>query len=110
VLIRFRSSPLASAEALRELRQLIGLPGRVRIGDVVKAQHQSLSRTGGSDAPRIKSSQASQLPLFHPPVATPRWESLPPKVRQEALLLLVQWLRGHARDGAQDANEEVHDE
>jgi hypothetical protein len=54
--------------------------------------------------------QASQLPLFHPRVARPRWESLPSKVRQEALGLLVQWLRAHARGDAQDAVKEVRDE
>jgi hypothetical protein len=57
-----------------------------------------------------RSSQASQLPLLRPPVAMPRWESLPAEVRQEALLLLVQWLRSRGRGGAQEANEEVHDE
>jgi hypothetical protein len=57
----------------------------------------------------IKSFQQSQLTLFRPDVVTPRWESLPPKVRHEALLLLVQWLRAHAR-GAQEANRETHDE
>ena len=57
-----------------------------------------------------RSSQASQLPLLRPPVATLRWENLPAEVRQEALLLLVQWLRSHGRGDAQDANEEVHDE
>jgi hypothetical protein len=56
------------------------------------------------------SPQSSQLPLFRPLPNWPRWESLPADVRQEALALLVQWLRAHARDAAQSANGEVHDE
>jgi hypothetical protein len=56
------------------------------------------------------SPQSSQLPLFRPLPNRPRWESLPAEVRQEALALLVQWLRAHARGAAQYANGEVHDE
>ena len=54
--------------------------------------------------------QSSQFPLFSPPSNRPRWESLPAKVRQEALALLVQWLRAHARGDGQYASAEVHDE
>lgn len=51
---------------------------------------------------------SSQLSLFRPLPNRPRWETLPANVRQEALALLVQWLRAHARDDAQCANGEVH--
>jgi hypothetical protein len=49
-LIRLASSPAASCEALRELKELIGPRGAIGNGEVVQAQHQSLSHTGGSDA------------------------------------------------------------
>jgi hypothetical protein len=54
--------------------------------------------------------QPSQFPLFRLPSNILRWESLPVDVRQEALALLVQWLRAHARGDGQYANAEVHDE
>ena len=54
--------------------------------------------------------QSSQFPLFRPPSNRPRWESLPAEVRQEALALLVLWLRARARGNGQYANVEVHDE
>jgi hypothetical protein len=56
-----------------------------------------------------KSRRASQLPLFHPPIATPRWESLPPEVQCQTLALLVRLLRACARSEAQ-AGQEVRDE
>jgi hypothetical protein len=56
------------------------------------------------------SPQLTQLPLFRPLANKPRWESLPANVRQEALALLVQCLRAHARGAARAANREVHDE
>jgi hypothetical protein len=56
-----------------------------------------------------KSRRASQLPLFQPPITTPRWESLPPEVRRQTLALLVRLLRARARSGAQ-ADQEVRDE
>ena len=49
-LVRFSSSPLASCEALRELKELIGPREAAGTGGVVQAKHQSLSHTGGSDA------------------------------------------------------------
>jgi hypothetical protein len=49
-LARFSSAPLASCEALRELKELIGPRDAVNAGEVIQAQHQSLSHTGGSDA------------------------------------------------------------
>ena len=49
-LIRLFASPVASCKALRELRELIGPHRAVDIGEVVQAQHQSLTHTGGSDA------------------------------------------------------------
>ena len=56
-----------------------------------------------------KSRRVSQLPLFHPPMATPRWESLPQEVRCQILALLVRLLRTHAASGAQ-ASQGVRDE
>jgi len=56
-----------------------------------------------------KPRRASQLTLFHPPVATPRWESLPQEVRRQTLALLVRLLRAGARSGEQ-ADCEVRDE
>ena len=53
---------------------------------------------------------SSQFPLFRPRSNRPRWESLPAEVRQEALAMLVQWLRAHARGDGQYANAEVRDE
>jgi hypothetical protein len=55
-LIRLSASPVSSCEALRELRELIGPHRAVGIREVVQAQHQSLTHTGGSDA---KPSQAT---------------------------------------------------
>lgn len=46
--VRLSSSPLASCEALRGLKELISL--REGTGEVIQAQHQSLSQIGGSDA------------------------------------------------------------
>jgi hypothetical protein len=48
-----------------------------------------------------KSRRASQLPLFHPPIATPHWESLPQEVRRQTLALLVRLLRASAYDTRQ---------
>jgi hypothetical protein len=55
-LIRVTSSPLASDEALRELKALINSQRAVGHGEVIQAQHQSLSHQEGSDA---KPSQVS---------------------------------------------------
>jgi len=49
-LVTLSSFPLASCEALRELKELISPSGVVGSGDVVQARHQSLSHRGGSDA------------------------------------------------------------
>ena len=49
-LVKLSSFPLASCEALRELKELISASEVVGSGEVVQAQHQSLSHTGGSDA------------------------------------------------------------
>ena len=49
-LIRLSASPVASCEALRELRELIGPHRAVGSAEVVQTQHQSLTHTGGSDA------------------------------------------------------------
>jgi hypothetical protein len=49
-LIRLASSPVASCEALRELKELMDSRRAVGSGEVIQAQHQSLSHTGGSDA------------------------------------------------------------
>jgi hypothetical protein len=48
--VRFSSSPLTSFEALRELKELIRPREAVGTGEVIQAQHQSLSHKGGSDA------------------------------------------------------------
>jgi hypothetical protein len=56
-----------------------------------------------------KSRRASQLPLFHPPIATPHWESLPPEVRRQTLALLVRLLRARAQSDAH-SDQEVRDE
>ena len=56
-----------------------------------------------------KPRRSSQLPLFHPPVATPRWESLPQEVRRQTLALLARLLRARARSDAL-ADPEVGDE
>jgi hypothetical protein len=57
-----------------------------------------------------KSRRVSQLPLFSPPMTTPRWESLPRDVRRQVLVLLVRWLRGVAEGGTQAASQEAADE
>jgi hypothetical protein len=57
-LVRFGSAPLASCEALRELKELISPREAVGTGPVVQAQHQSLSHIGGSDA---KPSEATPI-------------------------------------------------
>jgi hypothetical protein len=44
-LVRFASSPVACAEALRELKELIDRQGAVGGGEVLQAQHQGLSHT-----------------------------------------------------------------
>ena len=49
-LVRLSSFPVASCEALRELKELISPRAAVGAGEVVQAQHQSLSKPGGSDA------------------------------------------------------------
>ena len=56
-----------------------------------------------------KSRRASQLPLFHPPIATPPWESLPEEVRRQTVALLVRLLRARARSDVR-ADREVRDE
>ena len=56
-----------------------------------------------------KPRRASQLPLFHPPAATPRWESLPQEVRRQTLALLARLLRARARSDAL-ADSELGDE
>jgi hypothetical protein len=56
-----------------------------------------------------KSRRASQLPLFHPPIATPHWESLPQEVRRQTLALLVRLLRASAHD-TNEVSEEARDE
>ena len=56
-----------------------------------------------------KSHRASQLPLFHPPISRPRWESLPLEVRRQTVMLLVRLLRAHARSGV-PTETEVGDE
>lgn len=108
--VRFAPSPVASCNALHELKELISSRAAIATGEVVQAQRQSLSHTGVLMRCRAKSRGASQLPLFHPPIATPRWESLPPEVRQQILALLVRWLRVHAAGDALQINEEVRDE
>jgi hypothetical protein len=57
-----------------------------------------------------KSRRVSQLPLFSPPMTTPRWESLPRDVRRQVLVLLVRWLRGIAEDSTRVASQEAADE
>jgi hypothetical protein len=51
-LIRFQPFAFSSAEALRELKELLGWPARSSGSDVVQVRHQSRSRKGGSDALR----------------------------------------------------------
>jgi hypothetical protein len=51
-LVLFASFPRASCEALQELKGLIDGSHGIVTGAVVKPEHQSLSRTGGSDATR----------------------------------------------------------
>lgn len=57
-----------------------------------------------------RSRRASQLPLFHPPSAAPRWESLPQEVRTQTLPLLVRLLRTGAHGDTNEVGEEVRDE
>lgn len=54
-----------------------------------------------------KSRRASQLPLFHPPIAAPRWESLPQEVRRQTLALLARLLRARARSDTREGSEEA---
>ena len=109
-MVRLAVSPLAGCEALQELKELIHPIAGVGLRVVVQAKHQSLSRTGGSDATRnevIARKTTSALS------STGRNASLgesPTRVRRQTLALLVRWLRAHARDGAQGVREEVRDE
>jgi len=110
-LIRFQRSAFASAEALRELKELISRPGRPSGDGVVKVQLQSLSRKGGSDAPRHEVISSKSIAAVAPAgrnaaLGKPTGKSAP----GGALLLLVQWLRSHSRGDAQYVNEEVCDE
>lgn len=57
-----------------------------------------------------KSGRVSQLPLFSPPITTPRWESLPCEVQRQVLALLVRWLRGVAEEGSRAASQGAADE
>jgi len=57
-----------------------------------------------------KSRRASQLPLFSPPMNTPRWESLPRDVQRQVLSLIVRWLRGVAEGGEQVPSQEAANE
>jgi hypothetical protein len=57
-----------------------------------------------------KSRRVSQLPLFSPPMTTPRWESLPRDVQLQVLALLVRWLRGVAEGSTRAASQEAIDE
>ena len=42
---------------------------------------------------------ANQLKLFHPPQSTPRWQALPPEIRDGATNVLALMLRRHAARG-----------
>jgi hypothetical protein len=59
-LIRLAPSPVASCDALRELKELISL-GETVTDKVIQAQHQSLFRTGGSDAKRSEVTPSSPV-------------------------------------------------
>jgi len=103
-------SPIASCTALQEVKALVS-PRRLGASpEVVQAQHQSLCHAGGSDAKLSDVTQNKPTPLFHPPVASPRWSDLPEEVRRRTLVLLVRWLRAHAGGGAQGTSREVADE
>ena len=54
--------------------------------------------------------RVSQLQLFSLPSPTPTWESLPPDVRQQAVALLVRWLRAVAEGGGGATSREVDNE
>jgi len=108
-LVKLSSFPLASCEALRELKELISASEVVGSGEVVQPQHQSLSHTGGSDA------QPSEVTPSKPTTAIPstdRDASLGESATRgsmPALALLVRLLRACARSEAQ-AGREVRDE
>jgi hypothetical protein len=61
--------------------------------------------------PRLaKSRRASQLPLFQPTSAAPRWESLPREVRGQAVALLADLLRDLVHGDPRELGGEVRDE
>lgn len=49
--------------------------------------------------------RASQLPLFHPPMAPPCWASLPEEVRRQVMALLVALLHADVRREREERNE-----
>lgn len=57
-----------------------------------------------------KSRRSSQLALFQPPSAAPRWEHLPREVRGQAIVLLAALLRSLAYGDSTELGEEVRDE
>jgi hypothetical protein len=81
--IRLAASAVASCEALRELKELIGSGGATGTAKVLQAQHQSLSHTGGSDAKRSKVTSSSPVAAvsaagFNAPVGEPSARDSPP--------------------------------
>jgi hypothetical protein len=59
-LIRLAASPIASCDALRELKELISL-GKTANDKVIQAQHQSLFPTGGSDVKRSEVTRSNAV-------------------------------------------------
>ena len=54
--------------------------------------------------------RVAQLKLFHPPITTPPWGSLPQEVRRHTVQLLARLLRAYSRSLAKEPGEEVRDE
>jgi hypothetical protein len=57
--IRTTDSPVASTEALSDLKALLAAAAGRRDVDVVEAQHPSLSRVGGADATLVEATAAA---------------------------------------------------
>jgi hypothetical protein len=108
--MRLAEASLASCGALGEVRTLIFGTAVTGAGNVIKARHQSLSRTGGSDAQltevagscatKAASSAGHNTTLADSTAQNPR----------RTLQLLARLLRACAIESAEEPAEKVRDE
>jgi len=82
--------PVASVEALRELRILLALRSGPNPEGVLQGQHHPLSLEGGANASLTDPAMGAATGA-----RDPQWEQLPWEVRQQTVRLLARMLRAH---------------